>query len=97
MFAKEAENTSEKMAPTKDGSAPPKLRPVKVVGYVPYTIRLRTLQLVTSVGYEKWTDAVLYKLRTAVYPSKLAPIGLKLCQKAFQAIISDISFFDAPK
>ena len=36
------------------------------------------------------------KLRTAVYPSKSAPIGLKLWQNAFQAI-PDISFFDAEK
>ena len=33
------------------------------------------------------------KLSTAVYPSNLAPIGLKLCQSAFQTI-PDISFFD---
>ena len=36
------------------------------------------------------------KLRTAVYPSNMAPIGLKLGQNAFQTI-PDISFFDAPK
>ena len=29
----------------------------------------------------------------AVYPSRIAPIGLKLCENAFQAI-PDISFFD---
>ena len=30
----------------------------------------------------------------AVYPSNMDPIGLKLCQNAFQKI-PDISFFDA--
>ena len=34
------------------------------------------------------------KLWTAVYPSNMAPISLKLCQNAFQTI-PDISFFDA--
>ena len=34
------------------------------------------------------------KLWTAVYPSNMAPIRLKLCQNAFQTI-PDISFFDA--
>ena len=36
------------------------------------------------------------KLRTAVYPPNMAPIGAKLCQNAFQ-VIPDISFFDAKK
>ncbi len=36
------------------------------------------------------------KLRTPVCPSKSAPIGLKLCQNAFQTI-PDVSFFDAEK
>ena len=38
----------------------------------------------------------LSKLRTAVYPPNMAPIGAKLCQNAFQ-VIPDISFFDAHK
>ena len=38
----------------------------------------------------------MQKLRTAVYPSNKAPIGLKLCQNAFQTI-PDISFFDVEK
>ena len=38
-----------------------------------------------------WND--FSKLRTAVYPSNMAPIGTKLCQNAFQTI-PDISFFD---
>ena len=33
------------------------------------------------------------KLRTAVYPPKMAPIGVKLRENAFQ-VIPDISFFD---
>ena len=33
------------------------------------------------------------KLRTTVHPSKIARIGAKLCQNAFQTI-PDISFFD---
>ena len=36
------------------------------------------------------------KIRTAVYPSNMAPIGAKLCQNAFQ-MIPDISFLDAEK
>ena len=36
------------------------------------------------------------KLRTAVYPPRMAPIGLKLCQNAFQTI-PDVSFFDVKK
>ena len=36
------------------------------------------------------------KLRTAVYPPNMAPIGAKLCQNAFQ-VIPDISFFDTHK
>ena len=32
----------------------------------------------------------------AVYPLRMAPFGLKLCQNAFQTI-PDISFFDAEK
>ena len=36
------------------------------------------------------------KIRTAVYPSNMAPIGAKLCQNAFQ-MIPDISFLDADK
>ena len=39
-------------------------------------------------------DTVPYKLWTAVYPSRMAPIGAKLGQNAFQTI-PDISFFDA--
>ena len=35
----------------------------------------------------------LSKLRTAVYPPRMAPIGLKLRENAFQ-VIPDISFFD---
>ena len=37
------------------------------------------------------------KLRTAIYPSNMAPIGLKLGQNAFQTIPDIFSFFDAPK
>ena len=37
---------------------------------------------------------IFSKLRTAVYPPNMAPIGAKLCQNAFQ-VIPDISFFDA--
>ena len=36
------------------------------------------------------------KIRTAVYPSNMAPIGAKLCQNAFQ-MIPNISFLDAKK
>ena len=36
------------------------------------------------------------KLRTAVYPPRMAPIGAKLWENAFQTI-PDISFFDAEK
>ena len=36
------------------------------------------------------------KLWTAVYPPRMAPIGAKLCQNAFQTI-PDIWFFDALK
>ena len=36
------------------------------------------------------------KLRTAVYPPRMAPFGLKLWENAFQ-MIPDISFFDAGK
>ena len=36
------------------------------------------------------------KLRSAVYPPNMAPIGAKLCQNAFQ-VIPDISFFDTHK
>ena len=36
------------------------------------------------------------KLRTAVYPPRMAPISLKLWENAFQ-VIPDISFFDAHK
>ena len=36
------------------------------------------------------------KFQTAVYPPRMAPIGLKLCQNAFQTI-PDISFFDVQK
>ena len=39
---------------------------------------------------------IFSKLRTAVYPPNMAPIGAKLCQNAFQ-VIPDISFFDAKK
>ena len=39
---------------------------------------------------------IFSKLRTAVYPPNMAPIGAKLCQNAFQ-VIPDISFFDAHK
>ena len=39
-------------------------------------------------------DTVPYKLWTAVYLSRMAPIGAKLGQNAFQTI-PDISFFDA--
>ena len=37
---------------------------------------------------------MIFKLRTAVYPPRMAPIGSKLCQNAFQ-VIPDVSFFDA--
>ena len=37
-----------------------------------------------------------FKLWTLVYPSNLAPFGLKLCQNAFQTI-PDISFFNVEK
>ena len=36
------------------------------------------------------------KFQTAVYPPRMAPIGLKLWENAFQ-VIPDISFFDAHK
>ena len=36
------------------------------------------------------------KLWTAVYPTRMAPFGLKLWENAFQ-MIPDISFFDAGK
>ena len=39
---------------------------------------------------------IFSKLRTAVYPPNMAPIGAKLCQNAFQ-VIPDISFFDTHK
>ena len=39
---------------------------------------------------------IFRELRTTVYPSNMAPIGLKLGQNAFQTI-PDISFFDAQK
>ena len=38
--------------------------------------------------------SVIFKFRTAVYPPRMAPIGSKLCQNAFQ-VIPDVSFFDA--
>ena len=37
---------------------------------------------------------MIFKLRTAVYPPRMALIGSKLCQNAFQ-VIPDVSFFDA--
>ena len=36
---------------------------------------------------------IFRELRTTVYPSNMAPIGLKLGQNAFQTI-PDISYFD---
>ena len=48
------------------------------------------------VGNEIRPGTVPYKLRTAVYPSRMAPIGTKICQNAFQTI-PDISFFNADK
>ena len=36
------------------------------------------------------------KFQTAVYPPRMAPIGFKLCQNAFQTI-PDVSFFDVKK
>ena len=39
---------------------------------------------------------IFRELRTTVYPSNMAPIGLKLGQNAFRAI-PDISFFDDQK
>ena len=53
-----------------------------------------------SVDYDtttaKPTPTFFAKLWTIVYPSNLAPFGLKLCQNAFQTI-PDILFFDAEK
>ena len=40
------------------------------------------------------TQLFFSKLRTAVYPPRMAPIGLKLWENAFQ-VIPDIWFFDA--
>ena len=39
------------------------------------------------------TSKIVSKLRTAVYPPRMAPIGLKLRENAFQ-VIPDIWFFD---
>ena len=39
---------------------------------------------------------VPYKFQTAVYPSRMAPIGTKLGQNAFQ-MIPDVSCFDSEK
>ena len=36
---------------------------------------------------------MIFKLRTAVYPPRMAPIGSKLCQNAFQ-VIPELSLFD---
>ena len=38
--------------------------------------------------------AIVRKFWTGVHPPRMAPLGLKLCQNAFQTI-PDISFFDA--
>ena len=52
--------------------------------------RLKTTKKTTNVAnFENFR-----KLWTAVYSSNMAPIGLKLCQNAFQTI-PDISFFNA--
>ena len=51
------------------------------------------LHTLTSFGGEQFL--VKYqKFWKAVYPPRIAPIGLKLCQNAFQTI-PDVSFFDA--
>ena len=56
---------------------------------------LRGLPAITKLVPTDWIDFEnLSKLRTAVYPSRMAPIGAKLCQNAFQ-VIPDVSFFDA--
>ena len=78
-------------------------RPLRVVGYVPYNLRARTLQLPKLVGYGFVAEAIPYTSplkpyapasAMAVYPSRMAPIGLKLWENAFR-MIWNISFFDA--
>ena len=56
------------------------------VSYLYSSITIRLQRVRRQVG----------KLWTAVYPSRMAPIGAKLCQNAFQTI-PDVSFFDAKK
>ena len=81
--------TSNGRLPPEDGSDRPQTLGKRVSGDPQHLIFRRPHKFVRqNVLHEKKS-----KLRTAVYPPRMAPIGLKLRENAFQ-VIPDISFFD---